>query len=157
MNYNTLAFLTGDDEENLITAVACIFSDTSRTLKEYHSKSRNELDPKTYTYKTTIKDLKEGDLVVVQCHGGSGNFGYAIAKVVEIDAEIDFQDQSINYRWIASKLNTDVIEATLEIEKTLIKQIKRKEKADKAGKMREILGITGKADLVSFRVENKKL
>ncbi len=149
MNYNTLAFLTSED----IQAVTCVFEDSY--FNNINQKSNGK--PKTYTYKTVIKDLKVDDLVIVECTGGSGNHGFAVVKVVELDSEIDFQDQSINYRWIVDKLDTSTLDNILHTEKLLIKQIKQQERKQKTDKMRDILGLTDNTELVKFQITNVKI
>lgn len=148
MNYSTMAFLSSDE----VIAVKCIFEDAN--FKAYRedevSPSKVRLyKPKEYTYKSLDKNLKEGDLVLVECEGASNHFGYCVVKVVEVDTEIDF-DNSIKYKWIVGKLDQAQIDNILKTEQELIKKVKKMEKANKAKQVREALGLERLTNLISF-------
>jgi predicted RNA-binding protein with PUA-like domain len=124
-----MAFLADDN----VTAVKCVFTDIS-------AGTRNEI--KTYTYKTNIKDLKVGDLVLVECAGPSNEFGFCCVKVVEIDAEIDLSTE-IKYKWIVTKIDTTQLEQTKKAERELVRRVKSLEMKSKKQKLREALGLEG--------------
>jgi hypothetical protein len=72
----------------------------------------------TYYFKTDIKDLKEGDIVVVDSRGV-----FTIAKVVKTNPTLN---SSFEVRkWVIDKINTTNYEIRIKKEKRL-KEIKKK-------------------------------
>jgi hypothetical protein len=75
----------------------------------------------TYTYKSKIEGLKEGDLVIVV----TPNSGPAIVEVVSIAGmdELDL-DAKFEYKWIAQRVDLTAYEALIETEKKLKKAVR---------------------------------
>lgn len=136
MNYSTVHSLVNEN----ITYVSCVFSTES-----YANDKRNvQTTSKAYTYKTALKDVKVDDLVIVECQGVSHNFGFAIVKVVAIDEEPDYSDNT-NYKWVVGKLDLTEHAALIAEEQLVISNIKRLEKQAKREqllKAMEAQGIT---------------
>lgn len=148
MNYSTLSFLTSDE----VIGINCVFQGKSNLDVAYPKgiddglRSKAYLKRKKYTYKTTDKSIKVGDLVVVQCEGESKNYGYAIVEVVETNVEIDFNTE-ISYKWIVNKVEAEKLELTIKAEEALIDKVKRVEKIAKKQQLLLALGLSGVTDL----------
>lgn len=90
MNYSTLASLI--DEK--ITYVSCSFVNLDKQPKGFQGK--------LYTYKTTLTDVKVGDLLLVHSIANDKPFDCAVVQVVETDVVIDYSND-INYKWAFQK------------------------------------------------------
>lgn len=131
MNNSALVLAT----DNRVIAVSAIFvnekgwdneDEDEDEIFSTKSKKRSAAS-KHYTYKTIDKTLKQGDLVVVECEGGSSQFGLAVVQIVEVDVDVDFKG-SVNYKWVVSKVDTDTIKDVKQQEKEIIKKVKAAEK-----------------------------
>lgn len=130
-NYSTMAFLADDN----VIAVKAVF-----TEDDYNG--NRTPNPKEYTYKTTLGDLKKDDLVVVECAGPSNYFGFCVVKITEVNTEVDFAPE-FNYKWIVGKVNTEDLEATKKAEAKLIRKLRSMEMKAKKDSFKKILGLEG--------------
>lgn len=117
MNYSALAAILHEG----VTAVKVKFSGTAQL----------------YTYKTTLT-LEVGDQVVVPGY----KVPYAVAEVKEIDQLVD-HESDINYKWIVDKVDLTAYEKTLELEDTMVEQVKlaerKKKRSELAATVKEFL------------------
>jgi len=125
MNYSTLSSLISDD----VTFISCSFVELeaaqakllSSSLASVYEASKAEV--KTYTYKTLLKGLKEGDLVAIQATARDKPFGVHIVKVVSTDVQVDYSNNHIEYKWAFQKIYTDVLESIVKSEHELVQQV----------------------------------
>lgn len=122
MNHSTHVFLLSD----AVRAIVC----------QYNGVSSN-----SYTFKSMDPLIKEGDFVAVKS-SIDAKFGLTIAKVVEVDAQIDF-DPSINYKWIVQRIDMDAYNAIVASEEETVKEIRKQEKNFKKEQLRKALSDTG--------------
>lgn len=115
MNHSLVAFVANED----VRMVKVTFIDRD-------SKDRG----REYSYKTADKTVTIGDLVVVPTLQDMDNF--VLAEVTGLDAEFNYND-TINYRWIAAKVDLKAYENILTQEKALIDNYKAVER----GRIRE--------------------
>lgn len=127
MNYSTLVLLT--DDQN-IKAIECVFGDSIYDSRYPSSSSVEKYSSKKYIYKTIDSTIQIGDLVVVQCEGVSSIEGFAIAKVVKLDAQIDYHSNT-KIKWVVSKIDQEVLNETLAAEEALITQVRKAETVNK--------------------------
>lgn len=86
-----------------------------------------------YTYKTLL-DLQEEDFVVVQ----TPNNGYQVVQVREVmePLEAEVQD-NINYKWVVQKIDFEDYNACKDMEKQLMKKLKKAEARKRQQELRE--------------------
>lgn len=113
MNYSTAIMLVNEN----IRAVRCV----------YEPQKTGAPEPKHYLFKTLDATIEVGDLVVVP---STTRFNRAVVKVLEVDAEVDY-DSSVQIEWIVGKLNNADYAAIKKAENEAIDKIKAAEKLRK--------------------------
>ena len=105
---------------------------------------------KQYMYKTNLKGIKEGDIVLVP--SGSTHFDHngsrlpiGTAEVVEIDAEVDY-DSTIPLKWLVGKVDLSHYDQTLAADEKLMTQVVKVEKEVKKRQLKEALRLSLGAD-----------
>lgn len=142
MNYSTAVMLFNTD----IRAVKVSYDPTDKN---------SDGMPKTYTFKTLDPDLKIGDFVSIPT---DTRHKITVAKVEEVDAEIDF-DADLEIKWIVSRVPLTEYEGILLDEQDWISQMKkaqnRKKKEDIKKNMIEMYQADG-ASLETLAIAGRK-
>lgn len=120
MNYTTAIFLINSS----VRAVKCRYEppEDNKTAKHY-------------LFKTLDKSIKVDDLVVVP---SGTRYGFTVVKVVETDVDVDFDD-SVNYKWVVSRVDFDPYNTTIGQEEQAIVVIKSAEKTKQRNALRDAL------------------
>lgn len=105
LNYSAVAPLISDK----VMWVGVSFN--NKSLEQYH-------------FKSTILDLEEGDLVVVQ---SNGPLEYNIARVVDVSGEYMPNDM-LQYKWIIQRVNVEAAKKVFEGEDAMIRKLVRAER-----------------------------
>jgi hypothetical protein len=117
MNYSTAVFLINSD----VRAVICTYE-----ADEAHKKAPRQM------FKTFDKSIAVGDLVTVP--SGTRHL-VTVCKVVEVDADVDF-DNSSSVDWIIGKIDMTAHKLTLTQEEDAIRVIQSAEKTKKRNELR---------------------
>jgi hypothetical protein len=140
MNTSALVMALDDD----VMAVECVFCQTQAHIDyddyDWDNDTKSE-QSKKYTYKTVDKTIKEGDLVIVEYGNGRTQFGYYIVKVTKVNVNVDFKNNSIKYKWVVGKVDTDLIKAIKKSENDIIDKVKSTEKKFQKKQIFEALGV----------------
>lgn len=139
--YKYLHNIEGDFKMNFSTA-AFLFDDNVKAVKVSY-----EQGDKGTIFKTTDKDLKVDDLVVISTNT---RYNYTVGKVVEVDSEIDFNTTS-QIGWVVSRVDIDAYEQLKTNEQAAIKQIRELEIAQKKQQLRSAMTF-GNEGAVSFNL-----
>lgn len=138
MNYSTAIMLVNEN----IRAIRCI----------YEPKKDGSQEPKQYLFKSLDPSITKGDLVVVP---SSTRFQRAVVKVIEVDAEVDY-DSSIQVEWIVGKVNNADYAAIKRAEDEAINKIKGAEKLRKKKELAEKLFAHDQELLKGLPISNMK-
>lgn len=117
MNYSTAVMLVNPK----IRAILTIYQPIEKTPNQGK-----------YMFKTLDPDLKVGDLVLVP---SDTRFGFTVNKIVEVDAEVDF-DSSVQVKWIAAKVDVEQYESIVKMEAEMIDAIRTSENHKKRETMK---------------------
>ncbi len=113
-------------------SVAALLVDTSiRSVKVQYDPDNARNNSTFAFYKATDDTLKVDDMVVVPTNT---RHGFTVAKIVEIDFPVNF-DSHEQWGWIVGKVDTTTYEATLEMEKGLIKKVHKIEENKKRAEL----------------------
>ena len=131
MNYSTLSSLVSDD----VTFISCSFVEVKAPTPDYYGKTKadtirelsGQTEVKTYTYKTVLKNLKEGDLVAIQATARDKPFGVHIVKVLATDVQVDYSNNNIEYKWAFQKIDTEILESIVQAELELVQKVNKLE------------------------------
>lgn len=141
---------------NYSTAVM-LFNQAIRAVKvSYDPKDLgSDGKPKSYTFKTLDPDLKVGDYVTIPTNT---RHDMTVAKVEEVDVEIDFDD-SLEIKWIVSRVPVTEYQGILNDEQQWIAEMKkaqnRKKKEDIKKNMVEMYQADG-ASLETLAIAGRK-
>jgi hypothetical protein len=135
MNYSTAVFLINSD----VRAVYVIMEPEKR-----------DLDQRRYMVKTFDRAINVDDYVVVPASVGHN---LAIAKVVAVDVEVDF-DATTEVMWIVDKIDVSEFMQTVEQEKKAVAQIKQAHFTDTKRKLAESL-LSNKALMKALPLASK--
>ena len=113
MNYTTAIFLINKD----VRAILCNYEP--------------DAPDKKVMFKTLDRTIKEGDLVIVPT---KTRHGMTVSKVVEVDADVDF-DSGIPVAWIVDKVSHTGYEEIVSQEADAIAVIKSAEKTKKRNEL----------------------
>lgn len=89
----------------------------------------------TYSFKTYDETIHKNDLVIVPTNT---RFGFTAFKIVEEDVEPDF-DSSVEFKWIAGKIDLAAYNQILATEKRAIELMQQAEKHAKRKEVRKKL------------------
>lgn len=109
---------------NYTTAVMLINTNI-RAINVVYEQDKENNKVKRTLFKSLDQDLKKGDLVVVPTDK-EHRHGFTIAKVDEVDVDVDF-DSSTKVEWIAAKFDIASYEKLLTEEEQYISLIKKGE------------------------------
>lgn len=145
MNYSALAFLTDE-----VIAVSVVFKPSKTVVAEGRNKSRHEFtEQKEYVYKTTMKDLQIGDVVLAQVAHSTAEFGLAVVEVTGIDVDVDF-NAGTTYKWLVQKVDTTAVAALRDQESHLVSKVKGVEKTSKKQQLINAMGLAGMGDTLKL-------
>lgn len=107
----------------LNTAVNCLLAENDN----FHFVAVNfQGSSKQYHYKTTLLNLAVGDQVVVATGANDKLQVVNVVGIVEFD---EIEDDSIEYKWVVSKVDTTEYEKCLEAEAKVMKALRTKKRA----------------------------
>lgn len=140
MKHSAAVFLLNDK----VRAVACTFPGSD----------------KQYVYKSFDISIQPGDFVVVENNMQNSCFGMCVVKVVDVHADIDFDDSSVKYKWIVSKIDKKTFDEVIEQEKQMIANIKKLQSDHQREQLRKALNLSATPSvqltiLGDYEAENK--
>lgn len=128
MNKSLIAFLA---EGSTVKGVLTVYDE---------EKYKEGLETPTF-YKTTMQNIKVGDIAIVPT---STRFGFTTNKVVEVDVEPDF-GWTREVKWIVGALGTEAYEQCLEYEKAIMDAFQKSERDKLKRKMKKQLNDAAKS------------
>lgn len=118
MNYSTAVMLINPN----IRAIKTIYKPDA-----IHTNGKSQMNEPRVIYKTLDKDIKKGDLVVVETHT---RHGMTAVLVEEVDVDVDFESD-IQVCWVVDKVNTGQLKTIQTEEGKWIDALKASEKRRK--------------------------
>lgn len=136
MNYSAAVTLITDD----VKMIGVKFKTTSGWSKEYVYKSAYEVE--------------EGALVLIHNQGaeddvGERPSGFGVAKVTNLDPEVNYDDPNKKYKWIAQVVDLSTYHSNLEREAEMLEKVRGADKRSKREQLRDSL-------LASIDVDERK-
>lgn len=122
MNYSTVVFLVSPS----VRAVSV----------SYETKEEKTSGRQFYTFKTFDASIKKDDLVIVPT---DTRHKFTVVKVEEVDIDIDLDDATTQFKWIAGKVDLSGYADTLAQEAAAVEKIKSAEKRKKREDLKKSL------------------
>ena len=140
---------------NYSTAVMLFNNDIRAVRVSYDPKDLVGDKPRSYLFKTLDPDLKVGDFVTIPTES---RHKLTVARVEEVEAEVDYDD-SLEIKWIVSRVPVTEYEGILSDEQQWIAEMKkaqnRKKKEDIKKNMVEMYQADG-ASLETLAIAGRK-
>ena len=119
MNYSTAIFLINDD----VRALYVNFGTTKRA----------------HLVKTMDRTIANGDFVVVPIPPNTLGVGFAVAEVMHVDVEVDFDEEDEDVPWVVCRIDMAAFNDIVEREKEAINIIRKSAFQEKRRKLAESL------------------
>ena len=121
---------------NLSTAIFLV-NETVRAVRVEYDPEISKNNNPNKLFKTLDSTLAKDDLVIVPTHT---RHGFTVAKVVEIDFQIDFHTAE-QYAWIGGKFDKTAYDSVLETEKKIIQKVGKAEENKMRAELRASMGL----------------
>jgi len=137
------------------SAVVMLVNDKVKAVSvSYKSTGRGEA-PQNYTFKT-FEDLAVGDFVTIPTKAthGDSDHGFTVARVEELGVSLDYTG-SIDYQWIAGKVDLVGYEDVLALEAEAIAAVKIAEDAKQRKELAENMKAEFGEELEGLAIANR--
>lgn len=120
-----------------LTAAVFLVNESVRALRVEYDPDNKYNNDTSRLYKTFDTTVSKGDLVVVPTNT---RHGYTVAKVVDIDFQVDFQTTE-QYRWVVDKVDLTRFKEVLETEKKIVHRVGKAEENKMRAELKASMGL----------------
>ncbi len=120
-----------------LTAAVFLVNESVRALKVEYDPDNKHNNDTSRLYKTFDTSIGKGDLVIVPT---TTRHGYTVAKVVEIDFQVDFQTTE-QYRWVVDKVDLARFNEVIETEKKIVQRVGKAEENKMRAELKASMGL----------------